>query len=131
MKGLLISTLAASLIRAAVYLPTTDHDKLNWRILPTIPYVCLEDSQRYVIFTRGEGEAEKRETAMGAFDSIDEDKSGLVSKEELWTYIHAKESNMTESEFNRLFKMIDQDGSNEIDFAEFLMFMGKLDGNKN
>ena len=88
-------------------------------------------SRMRMSFVTGKGEAEKRETAMGAFASIDEDKSGLVSKEELWTYIHAKESNMTETEFNRLFKMIDQDGSNEIDFAEFLMFMGKLDGNKN
>lgn len=74
-----------------------------------------------------DGEAEKREDALRAFDGIDKDESGLVSKEELWNYIHKKQNKMTESEFDRLFKMIDKDGSNEIDFAEFLMFLGNLE----
>ncbi len=74
-----------------------------------------------------EGEAEKREDALQAFDGIDKDQSGLVSKEELWTFVHMKQDKMTKSEFDRLFKMIDKDGSNEIDFAEFMMFLNNLE----
>lgn len=78
-------------------------------------------------FAVKEGEAEKREDALQAFDGIDKDQSGLVSKEELWTYVHMKQDKMTKSEFDRLFKMIDKDGSNEIDFAEFMMFLNNLE----
>jgi len=74
-----------------------------------------------------DGEGDKREEALRAFDGIDKDNSGLVSKEELWNWIHNKQSNITENDFNRLFKIIDKDGSNEIDFAEFLMFLGNLE----
>lgn len=84
-------------------------------------------SRMRMSFVVGRGESEKREAGIAAFASIDKDNSGLITKEELWEYIHARESQMTEKEFDRLFKIIDKDGSNEIDFAEFLMFLSKLE----
>jgi Ca2+-binding EF-hand superfamily protein len=81
----------------------------------------------------GEGaaaEADLRENSMHAFAKIDKDSSGLISKDELWEYILEKENNMTKEEYDALFKMIDKDGSKQIDFAEFLMFISKLEEKK-
>ena len=33
-----------------VVMPITDEDKTMWRLIPTLPYVFLKDTGRYVIF---------------------------------------------------------------------------------
>mmetsp|Transcript_12497 Transcript_12497/g.25957 ORF Transcript_12497/g.25957 Transcript_12497/m.25957 type:complete len:131 (-) Transcript_12497:218-610(-) len=72
-------------------------------------------------------EHERRSELIKKFDTIDEDSSGTISKDELWEYITKQDNqNMTKQEFDALFKTIDKDLSGQIDLPEFLMFMSQL-----
>lgn len=60
------------------------------------------------------------------FNKIDTSNDGLVQKEELHAFIMSgKVGTISESDFNALFASLDDDGSGEIDFAEFISFIGK------
>jgi len=80
-----------------------------------------------IVVTGSSLEHERRSELIEKFDTIDEDSSGTISKDELWEYITKRDhQNMTKQEFDALFKTIDKDLSGQIDLPEFLMFMSQL-----
>ena len=48
---------------------------------------------------------------VSTFKSIDVDSNGLISKEELWSYLNKKGAPVEEEDFDRLFRAIDTDVS--------------------
>ena len=42
-------------VSAKIYLPEKKHDQMNWRLLPILPYVFLNDTLYYVIFSADDG----------------------------------------------------------------------------
>ena len=55
------------------------------------------------------------------YQKIDVDGNGVVSKNELFEFM-AGNDGMSEKECETLFKFVDQDNNNEVDFAEFCAF---------
>ncbi|KAI8473032.1 MAG: kinase-like domain-containing protein [Monoraphidium minutum] len=64
------------------------------------------------------------------FCEMDDDGSGTISLEELREGLRRKGAHIAESELQRLMDSVDLDGSNSLDFQEFLsatVFLGKLE----
>ena len=60
------------------------------------------------------------------FAKIDKDKGGTIEKEELWAFVSSGSAgNMSRSDFDLLFSVIDVDNSGSVDFKEFVVFFGK------
>lgn len=58
------------------------------------------------------------------FDRVDKDKGGTVSKDELWEYVCGGHvGTMSNKDFNAMWSIIDLDGSDEVDFVEFITFL--------
>ena len=55
MKHFVAAAALLASVSAKVYLPEKKYDELNWRILPILPYVFLNDSLFYVIFLADDG----------------------------------------------------------------------------
>jgi Ca2+-binding EF-hand superfamily protein len=53
------------------------------------------------------------------FDTIDRDRSGFLSTQELATHLHQAGKVLSEGELTYLFNCMDRDGSGAIDFEEF------------
>lgn len=116
---------AAVVIGLVVFVYQTKINKMN-KVAKQKFAGRLRESSRD--FMKGDsGHRQKRTDLMDIFDHIDDDGDGVMTKTELWTYVTSKETSMSESEFNALFKQIDTDGSGMIDFVEFVTFMGKID----
>merc|ERR1712216_558349 len=54
------------------------------------------------------------------FDAYDEDRSGYIDVKELRELLHKLGESLTEDELEQAFKELDQDGSGEIEFFEFV-----------
>lgn len=52
---------------------------------------------------------------------------GVISREELWTFMTSGKlgGEITRSDFDALFKAIDEDGNGTVDFTEFCRFLGR------
>jgi len=61
------------------------------------------------------------------FKKYDEDDSGTIQKKELSDILESLNVHIKAGELNFLMKEIDQDGSGELDFEEFMVFFGKVD----
>merc|ERR1711935_304685 len=63
---------------------------------------------------------------VGEFKKIDTSDDGFVQKSELKKYVQTgKFGEFSEKDLERMFKIIDEDGSGEIDFIEFVTFIGQ------
>merc|ERR1712226_318545 len=60
-----------------------------------------------------------------AFLMFDKDKSGSIDSKELATVLRSLGMNPTPQELANMIAAVDKDGSNEIDFEEFLSMMAK------
>merc|ERR1711907_107975 len=58
-----------------------------------------------------------------AFEAFDEDGEGSIGRDELGQLLDALGENLTETEVDKMVATVDEDGSGEIDFAEFLVMM--------
>merc|ERR1719326_1422865 len=54
------------------------------------------------------------------FDAYDEDRSGYIDVKELRELLHKLGEELTEEELEQAFRELDQDGSGEIEFFEFV-----------
>lgn len=62
------------------------------------------------------------------FDMIDEDHSGSVSQDELLTHLRKMVPNLEESHIIRVMNELDEDGSGDIDFEEFMRYAAYVSG---
>ena len=52
-------------------------------------------------------------------------KAGAITKKELFAALHSLGHNMTDKEFEAMFKEFDTDGSGEVDFVEFRAMLAR------
>ncbi|CAJ1931231.1 unnamed protein product [Cylindrotheca closterium] len=66
---------------------------------------------------------------LAEFHKIDQDKGGSIDKEELWAFLNSGTTvgNMSRTDFDLLFSVIDFDQSGSVDFNEFVSFFAKCD----
>ncbi|XP_052105253.1 squidulin-like [Mytilus californianus] len=65
------------------------------------------------------------------FDIFDEDKSGKLSRVEVSGVVRGLGLNPTKDELEEMFREIDKDGSNEIEYNEFEEYYMKTFGSQN
>jgi len=68
---------------------------------------------------------EQLEEFKQAFYAFDDDGGGSIGKEELTQLLEALGENLTEDEIGAMMREVDEDGSGQIDFEEFLGMMKK------
>lgn len=61
-----------------------------------------------------------------AFDMFDKDHSGSISSKEFLKVLKNLGQNVTKEEAENILKDLDQDGSGEIEFEEFISYMRKI-----
>ena len=59
-----------------------------------------------------------------AFEMFDADQSGTIDTQELGTVLKQLGQNISQAEIEEMIKEVDEDGSGEIEFDEFLQLMG-------
>ena len=60
------------------------------------------------------------------FKSIDTNSSGLIYKNEFKGFIESSGIKFSVSDFDLLYKTVDEDGSGEVDFLEFCSFYASI-----
>ncbi len=68
---------------------------------------------------------EERAEFKEIFDLVDEDKGGTISRNELKKLMETLRLHPTEEELTAMMKEVDQDGSGDIDFEEFVTVMSR------
>lgn len=66
-----------------------------------------------------------------AFDTLDLQGDGYLSVSEVWSALAILRWKITDSKFARLMEEVDDDGSGELDFAEFLTLLRKVEDERN
>ena len=72
----LISSVAAG---PGVIMPITEQDKQMWRLIPTLPYVFLEESCKYVIF----GDAKTQKYYITVKGRVDNNKGEAIEIDDI------------------------------------------------
>merc|ERR1712000_86053 len=68
---------------------------------------------------------EERAEFKEIFDLVDEDKGGTISRNELKKLMETLRLHPSEEELTAMMKEVDQDGSGDIDFEEFVTVMSR------
>mmetsp|Transcript_6293 Transcript_6293/g.14485 ORF Transcript_6293/g.14485 Transcript_6293/m.14485 type:complete len:297 (+) Transcript_6293:3-893(+) len=73
----------------------------------------------------------RKSIAAAVFDILDTDNSGSLGRPELWEAFKRSGFQITPEEFEIIFKKLDDDGSGQIDFDEFMQVVGELVADSN
>merc|ERR1712166_83104 len=93
--------------------------------------VCFGHGDEYDLMSSALFTDEQKEEFKQAFYTFDNDGGGTIGREELAELLEALGENLTDDEIGRMMREVDEDGSGQIDFDEFLGMMAKKMMNEN